>query len=950
MGMAWFILCTIILCWLSLPAGGNHPNYQQQQHENAQRQKLQNKTELLNYFHSVQDVRDQQDMTTTKEDSLFKPPDFLFPFFNTTENTDVTQDDDSGEYLSDISDKPFISPLENFPIIGNLLTGKKVDFNSYTTINQGNDQASSRSEFINTGFEVAIKNSSIGNIEALPNNARSDLEDPEMATIITQSKQPKNSKSKEQVHRHQIQSQQPPQKEELEQQPTQSQPFQKEQQQRPHHTQQSKQPQKARQHETHTLQQQQPLQQLQHEKQHQQLQTRNATIHNVKTDSSLERLSKYHTSEQIRILQINSNYFHKNNTENTKIERFTDTNKNNNNGNKSSTPGFTKGTNKQPTHPQPLSPLSQTTKENQDEKNNSTTHSSPSGNKSTLAKPSFRPDPTKPIPRDSSIVESTNKKAAGGKVANLKQQTLPPAFSKDVERVKKTPSVSYRLATPSQIKQSTKTKTSTSQTKNPNFPINTTSRMTPNISLATTTARIDIKDQKTPTSKVTAAINTEQNTSVNNQIQLSKARNKPYNQVLSHEISFKAKNTSDSIINKKQPKTKTATVEKKIVFVQLPKNGKAKCMDGSPPAYYIRKGYGTGKEKWIIHLHGGAWCYDLQSCAKRRNSILGSTKRSLEEDIGSFFHGILSNQPEVNAHFYNWNAVVLTYCDGGLFSGNRDKPLVGNGKKYYFQGRGVLKSQLDDIRARTVMPSGKEFVLSGTSAGGLALILQGNYIRHFLPEHAKIRGLVDAGYFLEQDSIYNTSISNVQFKALYSLHRPTLSRACVEEQPVGRKFKCLFPQETAKHVKIPLFFVNSLYDHWQLSYLQGISCVYNNKCDRPSHDRILGFRNKMYSALDRASQSRNTTGVFANSCFAHGQVILDYTWSKSSVDGKILSEAFHDWYADDQLGTSSGYKRHMHADCKLPCNGSCPSILATRCVHNFMKASPERQKRDAELC
>jgi hypothetical protein len=31
------------------------------------------------------------------------------------------------------------------------------------------------------------------------------------------------------------------------------------------------------------------------------------------------------------------------------------------------------------------------------------------------------------------------------------------------------------------------------------------------------------------------------------------------------------------------------------------------CLDGSRYAYAFRKGYGSGRNNWILHLQGGAW-------------------------------------------------------------------------------------------------------------------------------------------------------------------------------------------------------------------------------------------------------------------------------------------------------------------------------------------------------
>ena len=387
------------------------------------------------------------------------------------------------------------------------------------------------------------------------------------------------------------------------------------------------------------------------------------------------------------------------------------------------------------------------------------------------------------------------------------------------------------------------------------------------------------------------------------------------------------------------------TNENKIEFrtVTVKASNTAVCMDGTLPGYYLREGFGIGKHKWIIHLHGGAWCYDLSSCLKRRGTILGSTGHSAKENITTFFHGILSKNSKINPNFYNWNIAVLSYCDGGLFSGNRKKSVSGKGREFHFRGRSILKSLIHDLRHK-FLHEATDVVLSGTSAGGLALVLQGDFIRKQIPSNVKVRGLIDAGLFLDQSALRGKSIARHQFKALYSLHRPILNKACLESFSKKERYLCLFPQYTIKFVKLPLYIVNSLYDHWQLSYLQGVYCVYDDKkCGTQEHDRILNFRYTMYGVLSKVKQFKNDTGVFANSCLGHGQVILDYTWSKVKINNQNIAQSFHDWFNDGKLS-------HFNADCKYPCNGSCPKLLAQRCVNNFKGASENRRKRDAELC
>ncbi len=37
----------------------------------------------------------------------------------------------------------------------------------------------------------------------------------------------------------------------------------------------------------------------------------------------------------------------------------------------------------------------------------------------------------------------------------------------------------------------------------------------------------------------------------------------------------------------------------------------ARCLDGSPAAFYIRPGSKVNADKWIVHLEGGGWATDL---------------------------------------------------------------------------------------------------------------------------------------------------------------------------------------------------------------------------------------------------------------------------------------------------------------------------------------------------
>ncbi|WJX46543.1 Pectin acetylesterase 10 [Trifolium repens] len=76
----------------------------------------------------------------------------------------------------------------------------------------------------------------------------------------------------------------------------------------------------------------------------------------------------------------------------------------------------------------------------------------------------------------------------------------------------------------------------------------------------------------------------------------------------------------------------------------------------------------------FIHLEGGGWCNTLRNCVYRKKSPRGS---SIYMENRIPFTGILSNKPEENADFFNWNRVKLRYCNGASFSGDSANKAAG---------------------------------------------------------------------------------------------------------------------------------------------------------------------------------------------------------------------------------------------------------------------------------
>jgi O-palmitoleoyl-L-serine hydrolase len=107
----------------------------------------------------------------------------------------------------------------------------------------------------------------------------------------------------------------------------------------------------------------------------------------------------------------------------------------------------------------------------------------------------------------------------------------------------------------------------------------------------------------------------------------------------------------------------------------------ARCIDNSKAAYYVRPGFGSGQDKWHIHFEGGAWCYTLSDCKTRSTTPLGSSSsyvRCIRPDYpGKFVRGYFSVSESINPPLYNFNTVLVKYCDGGSFTGNADREHEG---------------------------------------------------------------------------------------------------------------------------------------------------------------------------------------------------------------------------------------------------------------------------------
>ncbi|CAH8388572.1 unnamed protein product [Eruca vesicaria subsp. sativa] len=349
----------------------------------------------------------------------------------------------------------------------------------------------------------------------------------------------------------------------------------------------------------------------------------------------------------------------------------------------------------------------------------------------------------------------------------------------------------------------------------------------------------------------------------------------------------------------------------------------AVCLDGTLPGYHLHRGHGSGANSWLIQLEGGGWCDNIRNCVYRKKSRRGSSNY-MEKQIQ--FTGILSNKAQDNPDFFNWNRVKLRYCDGGSFSGDSEDKAAG----LQFRGEKIWRAAMDDLKTKG-MQNAKQALLSGCSAGGLAVILRCDEFSNLLSRTTKVKCLSDAGLFLDTPDVSGGHTIRNLYNGVVQLQgvRNNLPQMCTNNlNPTS----CFFPQNLISGMKTPLFIVNAAYDIWQVqSSIAPPSadpsgywheCRLNHgKCTPAQILFLQGFRDQMLRAVEEFSNARKN-GLFINSCFAHCQTEKQDTWFADDspvINKKAVAVAVGDWYferAEVKL-----------IDCPYPCDRSCHNLV-----------------------
>jgi len=293
----------------------------------------------------------------------------------------------------------------------------------------------------------------------------------------------------------------------------------------------------------------------------------------------------------------------------------------------------------------------------------------------------------------------------------------------------------------------------------------------------------------------------------------------------------------------------------------------------------------------------------LSDCASRTSGIWGSSKQWVPDltksPMGLSPYGFMTNDTKVNPFFANWNMVWINYCDGSSFTGNNNNVLNYNGQNLYFRGFRNLAAVLDDLNNKG-LTSATEAVLTGTSAGGLAVFMHAEYVRTRLPASTVLVAMPDAGFFLDHANVNGQYSFRGGFQSAYgpSLWNGTsgTNAACIATYPPDDRWRCFFAQYLYPfQYRVPFYLINSLYDPTQLGGILQVGCDPTSNCNPTQMAEVNQYRDDFVATLQEVLDNPRDGGFFMD-CYQHEQTCQNFDWDGVKINNTLMVDSFTNWY------------------------------------------------------
>jgi hypothetical protein len=172
------------------------------------------------------------------------------------------------------------------------------------------------------------------------------------------------------------------------------------------------------------------------------------------------------------------------------------------------------------------------------------------------------------------------------------------------------------------------------------------------------------------------------------------------------------------------------------------------------------------------------------------------------------------------------------------------------------------------------MSNATEVILSGGSAGGLAVFYNLDHLADVLGASIKLTGFPDAGYFLDHADTKGEYTYRKLFQGADQVWNVTGSggtnAACLAAYPVSEQWKCLMAPYITPFLKTPVFVMNSAFDAYQLPSILFTKCTVSTQ-KNPCNDTLAQAYGHDFLEAMAPVISKAKNGAYIDSCWVHEQ-------------------------------------------------------------------------------
>jgi len=204
--------------------------------------------------------------------------------------------------------------------------------------------------------------------------------------------------------------------------------------------------------------------------------------------------------------------------------------------------------------------------------------------------------------------------------------------------------------------------------------------------------------------------------------------------------------------------------EAPITKLSLDQYPTARCLDGTPGAYFLLQG---DPSSFVINMAGGGTCYHQWSCNVLKYSAFGSS--DYMPVIHHFqFSGTLTDiNPTRNPQLASATMVHIPYCSGDLYSGQTQQASA-NTNHLWFGGHNIVMAVVAELMAMHGLGKANQVVLTGGSAGGMGTVLHLDLLADTLKkagnDHVRVVGAPRAGFTHLQQTAYTGPTARAGFR------------------------------------------------------------------------------------------------------------------------------------------------------------------------------------------